>query len=149
MLKRFGSTTDPRKCEVLGRTGLLAPPTADVLQQSHAIIDRALAKDKSTYEDWLYPYFLFAKALAEYRSGNYERAIAICTGEAASVLGPAPELVTALAQHQLGNERAARQAFAEANKEFDGKGDPVRERDAWLYHILRREAVEQLGPIDN
>jgi serine/threonine-protein kinase len=147
MLERFGSTADPRQCEVLGRTCLLAPPTADVLQQSHAIIDRALGADKSTYEDWLYPYYLFAKALAEYRSGRYERAIAICNGEAASVLGPAPELVTALAQHRLGNEKAALQAIAESNKEFDGKGDPVRERDAWMYHILRKEVMEQMAPI--
>ena len=34
------------------------------------------------------------------------------------------------AQQRLGNEHAARQAFAAANEEFDGKGDPVRERGA-------------------
>jgi serine/threonine-protein kinase len=147
MLDRFGSTTDPRECEVIARTCLLAPPTAERLSQCHAIIDRALAADESTYEDWLYPYFLFVKALAEYRNSYYERAIAICDGEAASVLGPAPEFLTALAQYKLENEHAAREAFGEANKEFDGKGDPVREREAWLYHILRREAVELMGPI--
>ena len=147
MLERFGSTTDPRECEVMGRTCFLAPASTELLQQGIALIDRALAADKSTYEDWLYPYFLFAKGLAEYRSGRYESAIAICKGEAASVLGPAPEFVTALSQHRLGNEQAARQALAEANKEFDGKGDPIRDREAWLYHILRREALEQIVSI--
>jgi serine/threonine-protein kinase len=148
MLERFGSTADPRACEVMGRTCFLATTSAEVLQQGVALIDRALAADKSTYEDWLYPYFLFAKALAEYRSGRYERAIAICEGEAASVLGPAPELVTALAQHRLGNEHAARQALSEANKEFDGKGDAVRERENWLYHILRQEALGQMDSLE-
>lgn len=147
LLERFGSTNDPRECEVIARTCLLAPPTAERLSQCHTIIDRALTADKSTYEDWLYPYFLFVKALAEYRSGNYERAIALCDGEAASVLGPAPELVIALAQHKSGNEQAALTAFSEASKEFGGESDPVREREAWLYHILRREAVELIGPI--
>jgi serine/threonine-protein kinase len=144
MLERFGSTADPRECEVMGRTCFLAPASSELLQQGIALIDRALAADKSTYEDWLYPYFLFAKALAEYRSDRYESAIAICEREAASVLGPAPELVTALAQHRLGNEDAAQQALSEANKEFDGEGDPVRDRENWLYHILRREALEQI-----
>jgi serine/threonine-protein kinase len=57
------------------------------------------------------------------------------------VLGPAPELVAALAHHRLGNEQAARKALAESTKEFDGTGDPVRERQDWLYHVLRREAM--------
>ena len=147
LLTRFGSTTDPRECEQMGRACLLAPPVAEHLQQGVALIDRALAADKSTYPKWLYPYFLFAKALAEYRSGRYESAIAICEGEAADVLGPAPEFVTALAQHRLGNEHAARQAFAAANEEFDGEGDPVRQRGDWMYHILRREALDQIESI--
>jgi tetratricopeptide (TPR) repeat protein len=148
LLTRFGSTTDPRECECMGRACLLAPPSAELLQQSVALTDRALAADKSTYPEWLYPYFLFANGLAEYRSGRYESAIAICEGEAAEILGPAPELVTAMAQHRLGNEDAARQALAKANEEFDGERDPVPRRDDWLYFILRREALEQIGQIE-
>jgi hypothetical protein len=92
----------------------------------------------------LYPCFRFAKGLAEYRSGRYESAIAICEGDAANILGPAPEFVTALAQHGLGNNDAAREALARANEEFDGEGDPVRQRESWLYFILRREALAQI-----
>ena len=144
LLTRFGSITDPRECELLGRACLLAPPSAELLQEAVALIDRALAADKSTYPEWLYSYFRFAKGLAEYRSGNYESAIAICEGEAAGILGPAPELVTAMAQHRLGNEDAAQRALAKADEEFDWGGDPVRKRDGWLYYILHREALDRL-----
>jgi serine/threonine-protein kinase len=147
LLIRFGSLTDPRECELLGRACLLAPPTDKTLQQAVALIDRALAADRAAYPNWLYPYFRFAKGLAEYRSGHYENAIAICEGDAADILGPAPELLTALAQHGLGNEDAARQALDRSNEEFDGEGDPVRQRDSWLYYILHREALAQIGPI--
>jgi len=148
LLTRFGSTNNPRECEWVSRACLLAPPSAEHLQQSAALIDRALAADKTTYNAWLYPYFLFAKGLAEYRSGRFERALAICEGEAAGVLGPAPKFVAALAHHRLGNVDAARQALAKANEGFDWKGDPVRQREGWMYIILRREALEQIGSLE-
>lgn len=146
LLSRFRAVTDPRECEWLGRACLLAPPTGDHLQRSLALIDRALATDKATYPNWLYPYFLFAKGLAEYRSGAYEKTLAICEGEAAGILGPAPKLVAALAHYRLGHEEAARQALAKAEASYDWSGDPVRKRDGWMYFILRREALKEIGP---
>lgn len=145
LLSRFRAVTDPRECEWLGRACLLNPPTADHLQKSIALIDRALATDKATYPNWLYPYFLFARGLAEYRSGQYEKALAICEGEAAAILGPAPKLIAALAHHRLGHEEAARQALAKAEASYDWTGDPVRKRDGWMYFILRREAQALIG----
>jgi eukaryotic-like serine/threonine-protein kinase len=141
MVERFGDTTDPQRCEVMGRACVMGPASAEVIKQGQALIDRGLATDNAPDGDWLRPYILFAKALAEYRSERFERALEICEGEAASVLGPAPELVAAMAHHQFGNEQAARKALAEANTEFDGSGDSVRDRENWLYHVLRREAL--------
>lgn len=146
LLARFGALNDPRECEWIGRACLLAPPTPEHLQKSIVLIDRALATDKSTYPQWLYPYFLFARGLAEYRSGRYEQALAICEGEAAGILGPAPKFIAALAHHRLGHEEAARQALARANEGYDWQGDPVRKRDGWMYFILRKEAMNQIGP---
>ena len=146
LLARFGALNDPRECEWIGRACLLAPPTPEHLQKSIVLIDRALATDKSTYPQWLYPYFLFARGLAEYRSGRYEQALAICEGEAAGILGPAPKFIAALAHDRLGHEEAARQALARANEGYDWQGDPVRKRDGWMYFILRKEAMNQIGP---
>ncbi len=148
LLTRFRATTDPRECEWLGRACLLAPPKAETLQKSLVLIDRALSTDKSTYPNWLYPYFLFAKGLAEYRSGRYEEALAICEGPAAGILGPAPKFVAALAHHRLGHHEAARQALAKGNEGLDWQGDPVRRRDDWMYFILRREAMTEINPVE-
>ena len=146
LLARFRGVSDPRDCEWMGRACLLAPPTPEHLQRSIEIIDRAITADKSTYPNWLYPYFLFARGLAEYRSGQYETALAICEGEAARILRPAPKLVAALAHHRLGHAEAARKALAEAEAAYDWSGDPVRKRDGWMYFILRREALALIGP---
>ena len=92
LLTRFGSTTDPRECEQMGRA-CSGSASRRALAARRCTHRSSVRRDKSTYPKWLYPYFLFAKALAEDRSGRYESAIAICEGEAADVLGPALNLL--------------------------------------------------------
>jgi hypothetical protein len=52
-----------------------------------------------------------------------EAAIQIVEGPAASILGPAPALVAAMAKHRLGQAGAARQALARAVVSFDWSPD--------------------------
>ena len=62
-----------------------------------ALLDRAVAAGRSK-PDWAYPYFLFAKALAAYRQGRLDNAIAELRGEASLMPGPNPRMLLAMAQ---------------------------------------------------
>ena len=74
---------------------------------------------KATTPEWIYPYFLFAQGLAEYRQGRFDSAIAIMRADAGTVMGPAPRLVIAMAQYRKGQEEEARNTFAAEIIRFD------------------------------
>src|SRR5262249_35732319 len=113
LLGRFGATTDVFVAERTGRACLLWPASADELTRATALVDRALAADRSNHA-WAYPHFLFVKGLAEYRQGQYDRAIGAMRGDASRVLGPAPRLVLAMALHRKGQSAQARRMLAAA-----------------------------------
>jgi serine/threonine-protein kinase len=146
LLDRFGKSTDPHVAERTGRACLLLPVKGDELQKACALIDRAVTVDKSKVEPWAPPYFLFAKGLAEYRQGRMESAISIMQGEASCVLGPAPRLVTAMAQQRLGQNQEARKTLAAAILAFNWSSANADGQDAWIYHVLRREAEGMILP---
>lgn len=146
LLARFGTTTDPYIAERTGRACLLLPASENEVRSAAALVDVALNADKSRYEHWATPFFHFAKGLAEYRQGNFDIAIAIMKGEASTVLGPAPRLVIALAQHQLGRDQEGRRTLAVAVMSCDWRAQNADIRDAWTYHILRREAEAAILP---
>jgi len=102
-------------------------------------VDRAVAA-KASVSDWIYPYYLFAKALAEYRQGRPANSITILNGDAATVLRPAPQLLLAMAQQRQGDTASARKTLAAAVEGYDWRLSKADRRDAWMYHILRREA---------
>ena len=145
LLRRFGDTTDPFVAERVCRAMLLSPPDDDELRAAAALADRAVAA-KATTPQWIYPYFLFAQGLAKYRLGHYENAVAIMSGEAASVMGPAPRLVTAMAEHRAGHADVALKALAEQSAGFDWRLSQVGSRDHWIWHVLRREAEAMILP---
>jgi serine/threonine-protein kinase len=145
LLRRFGNTSDPYIAEPTARAGLLAPPSKEHLQAALALADRAVAAEP-TKVGWVYSYFLFAKGLAEYRQGNFERAVSIMTGQAAKVLGPCPGLVLAMAKYRLGDQQGARTALAAEISAFDWSMARVRGHDQWLWHVLRREAEALIFP---
>ncbi len=146
LLERFDESDDPHTCERIGRACLLLPPDPEHLRIAGAMIDRALAADPSQYEKWAYPYFLFAKALAAYRQGRIDEAIALLGGEVSGVLVPAPELVLAMAQYRSGRPDDARQTLAAAVGAFDWRVENADTREAWMYHALRREAESLILP---
>jgi len=108
-------------------------------------VDRAVAA-KGAVSDWIYPYFLFAKALAEYRQGHPANVITILNGDAAKVLGPAPQLLLAMAQQREGDSQSARKSLAAAVASYHWRLSEADSRDIWMYHILRREAEATLLP---
>jgi serine/threonine-protein kinase len=115
------------------------------VRRATALIDRALAMDMSQYADWAYAYFMFAKAIAEYRAGRFEGAITILGTDAGKVLPPAPDLVLAMALARLGRNAEALASLQAAIPLFDQDVSIAGEREAWMFHILRREAEAVLA----
>jgi Protein kinase domain len=146
LLDRFESSTEPHVWERTGRACLLLPETPQQMQRAAALIDRALATDKSRYAAWATPYFLFAKGLAEYRRNSLRSAIAILEGKASHVMGPAPKIVLAMAQYRSSEREAARRTLASAIIDHDWRAASADQREIWMYHALRREAEAMLFP---
>jgi len=143
LLKRFGNSTDPQMAERTGRACLFLPAADDELRQATILVDRALSADRATF-GWCMPYFRFAKALSEYRAGRLETTLTLLDADTIGVLGPAPRLLLAMVQHRLGKADAARATFKDALANFDW-GAKATDREAWMYHILRREAETVLA----
>jgi serine/threonine-protein kinase len=139
LLEHFGSGSSPYIAEPVGRACLLLAGTEAEQRKAAALTDRAVAAKGST-PDWIYRYFLFAKGLAEYRQGRPASAISLMEGEAGTVLGPAPRLVLAMAQHGEGHKKQALKTLALAIVGFDWNSAQADNRGVWIAHILRREA---------
>ncbi len=146
LLARFGDSTDVHIAERTARACLLAPAGEEEVRSASALIDRALATDKSQYEDWMEPFLRFVHGFVEFRKNHMEAAISIMNGRASTVMGPAPQLVIAMAEHQLGRDQEARRALAAAVMAFDWRRPNADIRDTWIYHVLRREAEAAILP---
>jgi serine/threonine-protein kinase len=144
LLKRFGRSADPRVVERVGRAYLFLPASEDGLRQATNLIDRALASERAR-PGWLLPYFNFAKALAEYRAGRLKSALTLLDGDTQRILGPAPRLLLAMVQHRLGQVGAARHSFRAAVASYVWDARRATDREAWMYHLLRREAESVLA----
>ena len=138
LLRRFAHPTDPRVAERVGRACLLLPGTDSELKQATRLIELALAEDQRN-PTWIRPYLHFAKALAEYRAGELTNSLALVKGTL-GVLPPAPSLLLAMVQHRLGQTDDARRTFNAAIASYDWDAAKARNREAWMYHVLRREA---------
>lgn len=145
LLERFGSSEDPSVDERTGRACLLLPAEPKEMGKAVTLVDRAVAAKGST-EPWIYRYFLFAKALADYRQGRFDEAIDLMQGEASKTMGPCPRLVVAMAQYKKGQVQAARKLLAAAVVSFDWSATAADRRDLWIWHALFREAEEMMLP---
>ena len=145
LIEHFGATKDARIAERAGRACLLAPVSGEVLAGATALVDRALS-DEGLKSDWIHPYFMFAKGLAEYRHGRLESSIAIMDRQASPELQPGPRLVSAMARHRLGREHAAIGTLATAILSRDWKETRADGRETWIFQVLRREAESMMLP---
>jgi serine/threonine-protein kinase len=144
LLRRFGASRDPYVAERTARASLLLPAEGEELQAAAALAQRAVAA-KATAAQLLYPYFLFAQGLAEYRQGRFDSAIAIMR-KAPTVMGPSPRLVIAMAQYRKGQKEEARKTLVAEIIRFDWSLAEARSRDHWIWHVLRREAEALIFP---
>jgi serine/threonine-protein kinase len=152
LLGRFGATPDPFVAERTGRACLLLPASEDELRKAIALIDRTRAPLPPEH-NWAPPFFLFAQGLAEYRAGRLDSAISLMdgaiplmAGDLYRVLRPAPRLVLAMARHGQGRKGEARKALAAAVLSYDWSPALADSRDAWICHVLRREAEALILP---
>jgi tetratricopeptide (TPR) repeat protein len=139
LLARFFITGNPYFAERTSRACLLRPAMGDELHQAAALARRAVASDPSALRAD-YPWFVFARGLAEYREGKFDQSISTLRGEASRLDGPNTRLVLALALHQAGQLAAARRMLAAAILSYDWKATQARDHPAWICHVLRREA---------
>jgi serine/threonine protein kinase/Tfp pilus assembly protein PilF len=140
LLERFAATTDPAVAERVGRACVLLPAPQDQLRQAVGLTERAVAAGRSGHEI-AYPFYLFAEGLARYRQGRFDDAIKLMIGEAASVMGPCPRLVLAMALHEKGKKDEARKTLAAAVASYDWSAEKAGDHDAWMAHVLGREAA--------
>jgi serine/threonine-protein kinase len=145
LCRRFGASSDPGVAERTARAILLLPAAEDELQAAATLAERAVAA-KATTPQWIYPYFLFAQGLAEYRQGRFDSAISIMSADAGTVMGPAPRLVIAMAEYRNGQREEARETLAAAISSFDWSAAEAGSRDHWIWHVLRREAESLIFP---
>jgi serine/threonine-protein kinase len=145
LLAQFGMVTDRPVAERVGRAYLLLPAPADELRQAVALTERAVAGARLGHET-AYPFFLFTQGLARYRQGRFDDAIKLMSGEAASVMGPCPRLVLAMAQYQKGQKNEARKTMAAAVVSYDWSAEKAGDQSAWMAHVLRREAEALILP---
>jgi serine/threonine-protein kinase len=144
LLAQFGSTTDPAIAERTGRASLLLHTEDGELNQAVALTVRAVAVGRAGRE-FAFPYFLFAEGLARYREGRLDEANKLLSGEAGSVMRPCPRLILAMVQHQNGQHEEARKTLAAAIASYDWTPTKADNHDAWIAHILRREAEALIG----
>ena len=128
LIAAFGASTDPHVAERTARACLLLPASDEELGRIVALGGRAWGVDRSKYQA-VYPHFLFVQRLAEFPRGRPDRATAVMQGEASHVLGPAPRLVLAMAQHRSGREADARRTLAAAVLAHDWHPDRIRDQD--------------------
>jgi eukaryotic-like serine/threonine-protein kinase len=62
------------------------------------------------------------------------------------VMGPAPRLILAMAQHDQGQRKQARKTLGKAVLSFDWDPAQADGRGVWIAHILRREAEALILP---
>ena len=67
-------------------------------------------------------------------------------GDASRVDGPITRLVLAMALHQDGQLAEARKTLAAAILSYDWRATQARDHDAWICHVLRREAEGLILP---
>lgn len=146
LLERFGNTTNPTIAERTARACLLLPASdADEFDQAVALAERAAAVDRNTAGGF-YPYYQFVRGLAEYRQGEFEKAITTLRGDAAKIHGPTARLVLAMALHKNGQEAEAREIFALTVSDYDWRPEEAVDQDCWIRHALRREAEALMLP---
>jgi tetratricopeptide (TPR) repeat protein len=151
MLNRFGGTVDGHIAERTAKACLFIPDGLPGDPRPAALATKAVHSNPN------FAWFLLAKGIAEYRSGNSEDAV---TWLDKAKQGPSnnvhslalADLFLALSHHRLGNADTARRSLDDASKIIDQQlplPGSTNIGDAWhdwlMCHIVRREADGLMG----
>jgi tetratricopeptide (TPR) repeat protein len=157
MRKHYGDSQDPVTTERIAKAHLLLADGGTDVQWAGQLADRSVELGKkNNYE----VYFVFCKALADYRRGDYRAVL-----EARNTLMPPRNQrldvivgyhpILAMAHHQLGDAQAARGELAQAAKLLDEhlpdpdrfltQGDAGYDHDWLIAWLLYREAKTLIG----
>ena len=143
-LSQFAETADPTVAERIAKDCLMLPPPADSLERLAKMADIAVAAGP-TNPSW--PYYMFVKGLAEYRQGHFAGALEWLRKVAAQEGVPArtaqADATLAMAEYQLGQTNAAREALAQGIKIAEtelAKPGRIDWNDALIAQFLLREA---------
>jgi serine/threonine-protein kinase len=147
MLTRFGKTDDPEIAARIVESCLLAPDAVKDLKVVGKLAERATT---GTEKHPQYRRFLLARGLADYRAGQFARALPWLqksVGARDPFCDVTANLVLALAHHRLEQAGEARQALDKADGIIKArfpkieKEGPGADWDDWLrFQVLRREA---------
>lgn len=140
MLSKFSVNPTNQTAERTARAALLFRASSPEESEQVQRFAKQVAEVEKGKAPNFYPYFQFVQGLAEYRSGRFADAANTMRREPAKVLGAAPALVLAMSQYQLGKKEEARQTVAGAIAAYNWDVSIAREQDAWINHILQREA---------
>jgi tetratricopeptide (TPR) repeat protein len=155
MLAKFGSVTnDPRIADRIAKSCLMIPPQGEMLTKAAALANISVTYDGRSL---VHPWFQFCKGFAELRSSHYAEAkqwmakVAEHENEG-SVRDVEAHIVVALAEHGLGHEQAALQAYADGVELSTHRMRDVSSGDienGWtdwiLSHALMREAKQAIS----
>lgn len=115
-----------------------------VYRARHVALKRTVAV--KLLPDWATPYYMLARSLAMYRRGDFKGATAIAEGGSAATLKPMPGLIAAMCRERLGQHDAAMLLLAQASVDGNWERAEATSREAWMFHVLRREAERLIMP---
>jgi serine/threonine-protein kinase len=147
MIDRFASTTSVQTMQQVALGCLLLPASqenAADIQRACALAERALAGKKPTSGD--YANYVFVKAVADFRRGDFDAAIREANGDGSHTMGPCPKLIVAMALKGEGLKAESDRALADAVVKFDWRVGSADNRELWVYQILLHEALSSLVP---
>jgi tetratricopeptide (TPR) repeat protein len=152
-LARFGGTNDPVVAERMAKGCLILPVRGIDLKAVAHLADTAITEGQGHA---YFPFFQFAKGLAEYRQGHYARAVE-CLQKVADTPGrdfrdAEAYLALAMAQMKSGKPAEARAALTRGEAIVASSMPSLENRDlggSWtdwiIAHALKKEAQAVVG----
>jgi tetratricopeptide (TPR) repeat protein len=152
MLSRFGRTDAANIAERTVKTCCLAPGGLDDYKPVLALADRTVSGSENSAD---YRWFLLARGMADYRTGDFARAAdwlrrSLSPGRELPIRDGLAHLFLAMVHYRLGRTNEARLALAQARLMGErialiNASDIENWPDTLRFHIARREAEELLG----
>jgi eukaryotic-like serine/threonine-protein kinase len=145
LLQLAGSVNNATNLQAIAFACLLKPAPDDTLKRLAALLQKHPVSKAATPGSDYYRY-RFNKALLAYRQRRPEDTIMLLGAADHEALGPASELVLAMAQFDAGQPQQAKKTFADVVVRYDWRPSSVCSTDVGKYHVLRHEAESKLMP---